>query len=291
MARPKKTGLDYLALDCNMSDEVNLIIADYGIEGYGILISMFQSIYGDKGYYTKWSKREQKLFSRKLGVSQEKVVTVISECISWGIFSEEQFNENNILTSRRIQDHYSTSTYQRVGVEMMKQYLIVDLSSKPHIKVTDNGVSNNRNSPSTIVSGVKSTQSTVEYSNKDIPMQNIKEIYDYYLSQDIIQHNKLTVTMSTAIAKVLTDYPIEELKAIIDRHKKVIELTKKEGKFKTQKRGVGILFSQKINKLEGSPYVYEEYLEGGSKYERYIKTNAKKETPKINRNNVIEMRL
>jgi len=162
MARPTKKGLEYFPLDCHMSDEVNLIIADFGIEGYGVLISMFQSIYGDKGYYTEWTTREQKLFSRKVGLDNEIVVNIITECIEWGIFNKSKFEELNILTSRRIQDHYATSTYKRTNVIMDEKYLIIDISDKKHINnvVTDDG-----NSPTTIVTVGKSTQSKVKYSN------------------------------------------------------------------------------------------------------------------------------
>ena len=161
MARPTKKGLEYFPLDCHMSDEVNLIIADFGIEGYGVLISMFQSIYGDKGYYTEWTTREQKLFSRKVGLDNEIVIKIITECIEWGIFNKSKYEELNILTSRRIQDHYSTSTYKRTNVKMDENYLLIDISDKKHINniVTDDG-----NTPTTKVSDDKSTQSKVKYS-------------------------------------------------------------------------------------------------------------------------------
>jgi len=169
MARPTKKGLEYFPLDCQMSDEVNLIIADFGIEGYGVLISMFQSIYGNNGYYTEWTSREQKLFSRKVGLDQELVLKIISECVEWGIFNKNKYEEHCILTSRRIQDHYSTSTYKRTKVDMIEKYLLISVNDKKHI---NNIVSDDGNPPTNEVSDGESTQSKVQYSK-------VKYLKDY----------------------------------------------------------------------------------------------------------------
>jgi len=209
MARPAKKGLEYFPLDCHMSDEVNLIIADFGIEGYGVLISMFQSIYGDKGYYTEWTTREQKLFSRKVGLDNEIVIKVIHECIEWGIFNKPKYETMNILTSRRIQDHYATSTYIRVGVNMDKRYLLIDISDKKHINnvVTDDG-----NKATTDVSDDESTQSTVQYSkvnkNKDI-LEHFESCWKIYH----VKKGKDKVTLTDK--KELFKYSIDEIKVAI----------------------------------------------------------------------------
>lgn len=166
MARPQKTGLEYFPLDCHMSDEVNLIIADYGIEGYGVLVSMFQLIYGENGYYTDWTLREKKLFSRRVGLSQDTVVSIIDECLEWGIFDNTLYQNHSILTSKRIQRHYSTTTYKRKGTVMLSDYLLINISDKPHInhKPSNNGVTDDRNKATTIVTDDESTQSKVQYS-------------------------------------------------------------------------------------------------------------------------------
>lgn len=161
MARPLKTGLDYFPLDVQFDDEVNLIIADFGIEGLGVLISMFQNIYGNKGYYAKWTIREMKLFSRKVGLEFDLSTQIITECIDWGIFNKEKFEKHSILTSRRIQEHYASSTYKRSGVSMLEEYLMIDISDKKHIK---NLVSDIGNLDVSEVSDDSSTQSKVQYS-------------------------------------------------------------------------------------------------------------------------------
>ena len=209
MARPTKKGLEYFPLDCHMSDEVNLIIADFGIEGYGVLISMFQSIYGDKGYYTEWTTREQKLFSRKVGLDNEIVIKIINECIEWGIFNKPKYEELSILTSRRIQEHYATSTYKRTNVEMYEKYLIIDISDKKHINnlVTDDG-----NAPTTVVTDDESTQSKVKYSKSKDKVNNINTVVDFYKTLVLPKFNKLTDKRKKSINARLADYGLEDVK-------------------------------------------------------------------------------
>ena len=186
VARPSKSCLEYFNLDVNMDDETKLIIAQHGMEGYGILISMFQSIYGNKGYYHKWTEREQILFSNRVSASKNLVVDVINDCIKWGIFNEDKYNEYQILTSRRIQKHYIHSTYRRAEVEIESKYLVIEEVDRGNI--TYKGVFAIKNSTAGIVSDGKSTQSKVKYSKvkyskvykEESESAPIKEIFDLY---------------------------------------------------------------------------------------------------------------
>lgn len=38
MARPTKTGVDYFPLDCNFSDEIKYIEAEFGLDGFATLV-------------------------------------------------------------------------------------------------------------------------------------------------------------------------------------------------------------------------------------------------------------
>lgn len=126
MARPTKQGLDYFSLDVEMDDETEIIKAEHGMAGFGILIAMFQSIYKDKGYYRKWDKRNQILFSKRVSEDKNLVVDVINGCINWDIFNKEMYETHQILTSNRIQRQYINATYKRKVVKLKKEYLLVD---------------------------------------------------------------------------------------------------------------------------------------------------------------------
>ena len=163
MARPQKPGLDYFALDVQMDDAVNIIEAEHGLAGFAIIIKLFQRIYNE-GYYYKWTEKEQILFSSRVSVDRNLVTTIVEDCIKWGIFNQELYKNHAILTSRRIQSHYLTATYKRVNVEMVKEYLLIDVSDRKNINVIR--VSDDRNPATTKDTDDKSTQSKVKESKE-----------------------------------------------------------------------------------------------------------------------------
>lgn len=268
MGRPSKKGLEYFSLDCKMDDEVNLIIADHGMLGYGILISMYQSIYGVKGYYREWNTKDHKLFSRLVGLEESVVTQIISECIDWGIFNKVQFDKNNILTSRRIQEHYATATYKRTGVEMSKKHLLIDISDKKHIRCI---VSDDGNKPTTDVSGVKSTQSKVQYSKVDSilsntgdsdepkpPKNDYKSVYDYYISLNLVNHRAYKDEMTKAMKKAMKELncDTEHLKTLLERHKIKVEISLGTD-YPVKARPITEFFGQK--KYDSTSLICSEY--------------------------------
>lgn len=173
MARPTKQGLDYFALDVTMNDEVEIIEAEHGLVGYAILIKLFQKIYSE-GYYHNWNDRDIILFSNRVSVDRNLLTSIVDDCIKWGIFDKQLFDKYNILTSKRIQNHYFIATYKRVDVEVIKEYLLIDVSDRTNLLMI--GVSVDSNEGTSIVSDSKSTQSKVEESIlKEIKIDNTKK--------------------------------------------------------------------------------------------------------------------
>ena len=66
MARPVKQNLDYFPLDCNLDQKFQLLEAEHGITGFGIIIRLLQTIYGEEGYYIKWDRDTEILFASKI---------------------------------------------------------------------------------------------------------------------------------------------------------------------------------------------------------------------------------
>ena len=73
MGRHQKKGLDYFPLDVHMDNSVALLEVDHGLEGFAILIKLYQKIYAD-GYYIHVSANSSCSFN---------VFTVISSPISF----------------------------------------------------------------------------------------------------------------------------------------------------------------------------------------------------------------
>lgn len=224
MARPQKNGLEYFPLDVNMDDEVEIIEAEYGLVGFSILIKMFQKIYSS-GYYYEWNEKQQILFSNKVSTDRNLVVSIISDCIRWGIFDRNLFKRHGILTSKRIQNHYCSAVYKRVNVEMIREYLIVKISNKLNIKIIGiNDIGNDtcelvcdiRNEDKSSVSVVQSTQSKSKSNNKD---SRQKQVYD----EDSI-HYKLALRLYQKILNNNPDYKKPNLQSWSDDIRKLVEL-------------------------------------------------------------------
>ena len=104
-----------------------------------------------------------------------------------------------------------------------------------------------------------------------------KDIYDYYLTLGLVKHRTYTNDIAKAIAKAMKDnkYDIEYMKLLLDRHKKVVEITKNNEK-PVRARGLAPFFGQKA--YNATHLICSEYEEGGKLYETYLK--GKEEKPK-----------
>lgn len=125
MARPNKQGVDYLPLDVYMDDKVKFVEVKYKLEGFAILIKLFQKIYSS-GYWCRWTNDELILFSDENRTNSELVQEVISEALERGIFSKKLYDQYNILTSRGIQRRYKEIVRRRKDVEIVTEYLLID---------------------------------------------------------------------------------------------------------------------------------------------------------------------
>ena len=126
MARPLQTGLNYFPMDVTIDqdDKVALIEADYGIEGFSIIVKLLMKIYSN-GYFYHWGEKEQKLFSRKVNIDLEILMGVVEAALRWDLFSQVIFDNYGILTSRGIQKRYFEACGRRKEVPVMREYLLL----------------------------------------------------------------------------------------------------------------------------------------------------------------------
>lgn len=146
MARPIKEGLEYFPLDCDMdqNDKVVLIEAQHGVIGFSITIKLLMKIY-KCGYFYMWTKKEQLLFSKRINVDVNKVNEIVNDLVEWKFFDERLYEDDEILTSKGIQERYLTATNRRQKVEILQRYLLLDDNSinsySNLVIVSDNEVS------------------------------------------------------------------------------------------------------------------------------------------------------
>lgn len=145
MARPQKDGVDYFPVNCQFSDSVKLLRAEFGPVGVGILIALWQRIYGVKGYYTYWDNDVALMFANENGVGVNVVREVVSACIRRGIFDRERFDKYGVLTSEGVQERYAEATERRTSQKIDGRYLLIPMPSN-WINVDNNGINVDNNS-------------------------------------------------------------------------------------------------------------------------------------------------
>ena len=131
MARPLKQGIDYFPLDVDMDsvdDRIFLMEADYGAEGFGVLIKLLMYIYQQHGYYLYWDDAQIKRFSKKKNIDYGLCKNVINKCINEGFFNQELYKKWRILSSRGIQKRFFEAMKRRSRVPLVREYLLLDLS-------------------------------------------------------------------------------------------------------------------------------------------------------------------
>ncbi len=127
MARPTKIGLDYFSLDVSLDDSVELIEAEFGLQGYAIILKLWQKIYSE-GYYIDWKKDNIMLFSRRINSEETLVSSVVNSCLLRGIFNKGLYEKHQVLTSKGIQKRYLTACKQirRASITFHDELILVD---------------------------------------------------------------------------------------------------------------------------------------------------------------------
>jgi len=128
MARPTKQGVDYFPLDVQFDTSMKMLICNKGVAGLGVVVTIWQLTYQDKGYYLENNKDLPFLIKNLIGVKIEEIKEIIIDAIERGIFDKELFKKYNILTSRGVQKRYISASKRKKNIEIIKKYFIIDFS-------------------------------------------------------------------------------------------------------------------------------------------------------------------
>lgn len=128
-------GRKFFPLMCQMDDKFELVEAEFGLEGFAVIIKLFQKIYGGEGgYFCEWSDEVELLFTRKqcgLLPKNHIVNAVVRAALERGIFYKPLFEKYGILTSHGIQQRYMKMSVRQKKVEMIRQYLLLEVTQIP----------------------------------------------------------------------------------------------------------------------------------------------------------------
>jgi len=168
----------------------------------------------------------------------------------------------------------TTNKYTLINIVNYSIYQDKKSEDNTHSNTQDNNqITNEQQSNNNQITTNKNEENEENEKNEDNKdNKQYKDIYDYYISMNLIKHKKYSTTISNGIKAAVKEYDIETIKACIERHKKVVELTKNKGKYKVIARGLDTFLTEKTSNKIGSPLRYEEYVEGGKKYEAHFNT-------------------
>ena len=177
MARPAKDGVDYFPLDVHLDDKFKFIEIKFKLEGFAILIKLFQKIYS-YGYWYKWTEDEMLIFADENRVDVSTVKNVVNEAIIREIFDKELYQKCNILTSKGIQNRYKEIVKRRKNVNVIEEYLLIDnnFGINDNIMQTSSEQEGNTEQTPSEHNDSKSTQSKV----KESKVKNINNIYSLF---------------------------------------------------------------------------------------------------------------
>jgi len=126
-----KNGIPYFPLDCQLDEKFELIEAEFGLQGFSVVVKLLQRIYGGEGYYCEWTDEVALLFSKRVGLGVNVVSEIVNASVKRGIFTDSLFGKHGILTSKGIQTRYFEAVSRRKSVEVKNQYLLFPADHLP----------------------------------------------------------------------------------------------------------------------------------------------------------------
>ena len=121
-----KSGIDYFPLDVTLDAKFELIEAEFGLTGFGVVVHLLQEIYGKAGYYIEWTEEVALLFARKVGLGGSVVSEIVEASVRRGMFDKEKYEKYHVLTSKGIQKRYFEAASRRKILEVDYNILLVN---------------------------------------------------------------------------------------------------------------------------------------------------------------------
>ena len=232
MARTHKIGIDYFSHDVDMcqDNKMRLLIARFGLDGYGVFNRLLEELYREKGYYLEITEDFNILFSNDNNIAIDVYINILNDCIKRDLFDINLYEKYNILTSKRIQKNYIAATSRKIKAEFKKEYLL--FTEEEIIELYPEKVNVCINSLNDNIKGENDNIGTQRKGNrKEKKVDNIKEdifeqtdeqknieLFNYWQSKEQLHtHGYLTKEIKKQLDK-LTKKDVEDVKLAIDRY-------------------------------------------------------------------------
>lgn len=225
-----KKGIDFFPMNCQQTEPMELIEAQYGIKGFATVVKVCQRIYANEGYYCDWNDDISMLLSRQIGLNCNLVSDIIHTAIKRDIFSKSMYDKHKILTSAWIQETYFFAVKRRKEISLNPEYLLVDYTqflknadiSQKNVNTTQKNVdiseqstvedSKVKNSTAKETEKKKNTTDVAEEAVK-VPYQEIMELFNTICGVSFPKVTKMTEKRKKAVkARFNNGYTLEDFK-------------------------------------------------------------------------------
>lgn len=130
MARKSEIGIEYFPMNSDIihNPKVKLVVAEFGIKTWAVLLPLYCKIYREKGYWIDWSDEDSKLlFAQDESKIEIKVLDeIVTGCIRRSLFNKGVFDLFGVLTSDRIQENYLTAKKRNQSVSFIGEFAVKD---------------------------------------------------------------------------------------------------------------------------------------------------------------------
>lgn len=210
MGRPTKQGIDYFPLDCHFDDKVELYLLEKESVGLSVLITLWQLIYCNEGYYIRDEKELYLLIKKRINVDIKAIEDCINLCLCRNLFDKCLHKKHRILTSSAIQKRFFDAAKRKKSVQYNVNYLI-------------NGVNVSENAVNVVHQCLKEKEEVKEKEKEDIDKESFGVFWNEYPKK------KSKGQAEKAWEKLKPDYRL--LKIILDKLKEAKESVewKKDG--------------------------------------------------------------
>lgn len=118
-------GIPFVPLDCHYDDDkIPMIEAEFGLEGFAVIVKLYQKIYGGMGYYCDWNDRAALLFARQAGTDINTLRRIVDAALREDIFDRAMLEKHGILTSHGIQKRFMNVAKRRRQIFSNPEYVL-----------------------------------------------------------------------------------------------------------------------------------------------------------------------
>lgn len=126
MVRPIKEGLKYFPLDCILDRKIEILEAEYKLEGFAIYIKLLQECYqnnkGEIQYIYNNGFSAGKMYGKRWDIVTENIEKMIRFMVEIELFDKIAFKNSGILTSNGIKKRIEKILHDRRKDREKKSY-------------------------------------------------------------------------------------------------------------------------------------------------------------------------